>query len=199
MTPNEALMALIKNKYGEAIATACQDTGIPPAFVAALIANETGGKADAKRFEPGVLTHLFEVLVGRKADYNGIGREDLFKYIAPDPTISYDGYSAAITSALQRLNDLATSWGPTQIMGWHILPDGESLSQLTDIPQGLAFTITLLKSFEAFFHLNVATDFASLFHCWNTGVPAGDPNHPTFDPNYVPNGLARMGIYASLI
>lgn len=120
-------------------------------FVAALIANESNGNPNAKRFEPGVYKKL-------KSQY---------------PDWPED-----------KLGDNATSWGLTQIMGYHV--EGEP-SQLCDPDFALNMTETMLRGFQKQFKLD-PTDSESLFRCWNTGNPRGK----TFDPEYVTNGLARM-------
>jgi len=55
-------MQSIKDKFGAVIDDACKDSSVPPEFLAALIANETGGNPNAKRFERGVLASLWEIL-----------------------------------------------------------------------------------------------------------------------------------------
>src|ERR1700675_2495259 len=50
-TKDNELMLSIKNAWGRFIAAACDGTDVPAAFVAALIAGESGGRNDAKGFE----------------------------------------------------------------------------------------------------------------------------------------------------
>ena len=79
MTDQE-LMQSIKTKWGALIDAACKHSSVPPAFLAALVANESGGNPDAKRFEPGVLAQLFAVLLNRKAFYGSIARENIIAF-----------------------------------------------------------------------------------------------------------------------
>ena len=58
-------------------------SSVPASFLGALVANESGGNVLAKRFEPAVLAHLWEVLLGRKAAYGTIGRTDLVAFVQP--------------------------------------------------------------------------------------------------------------------
>jgi hypothetical protein len=188
-------MSTIKKNYGDAIATAVEGTPIPTAFLAALIGLESGGNPNAKRFESAVLVHLFEVLVGRKERFGAIGPTNLFSYIQTQlPTSAWD--SLVFTSAMLALDGLASSWGLTQIMGYHALEPGATSDPrfYAEPAACLAETIRLIKQFGEIFKLNLATDGNSLFTCWNTGSPTGK----TFDPQYVPNGLVLMGIYESL-
>jgi hypothetical protein len=204
----QELMQSIKSTWGKEIAGACDGTDVPAPFVAALIAGESGGFNNAKRFEKNVLAALWEVLLGRKAAYGSIGRADLVSYVSGVPGVPVTAPSSLPADAFQRVDVLATSWGLTQIMGYHCIEAvGEELpganvvhlmdspsKTLTDPETALAMTVRMLKAFAAEFHLSLATDHDKLFHCWNTGSPTGQ----TFDPNYAANGIRRMGIYESI-
>ena len=194
---DQTLMQSIKAGWGTAIVHACVNSGstLPPAFLAALIAGESGGKNDAKRFEPAVLTKLWEVILGRKAAYGSIGRADLVAFIAgvfPAPAAS----TPLPPDAFQRVDSLATSWGLTQIMGYHGLDSGLATSvyglRTPDVNLGVA--VKMLRQFASGYALDTSKDFPELFRCWNTGQPAG----ATFDPNYVPNGINRMAVWDAL-
>lgn len=201
---NIALMKSIRDQYGAAINAACQGCAVPPGLLAALIANESGGNIDAKRFEKNVLASLWEVLLGRKAAYGSIRNADLFLFILPRgyPRDSSDAAAATavVSYSLQQLDGLATSWGLTQMMGYHVMdhaaPAGTTLDKLRDPVANLNLAVVLLAEFAKQFALDLANDPKDLLNCWNSGHPAGDPKHPTFDPNYVANGLARMQLYA---
>jgi hypothetical protein len=198
-SPEETLMQAIKTRWGTAITDACHTSSVPPAFLAALIANESGGNPDAKRFEPHVLLALWEVLLGRKAAFGSIGRSDLLAYMAIDglpnpPTQPGPGWFA---NALQRLDGAASSWGLTQVMGYHVISRTVTLSaeQLRDSAFALLFSLKMLAEFATRFQLDVTREFDLLFACWNCGQP--EPSK-TFDPHYCANGLARMAIYQAL-
>jgi hypothetical protein len=198
-TANLELMWKIHAEYSVAIAEACKTTAIPAAFVAALIANESGGNPDAKRFEKNVLADLWEVLLGRKANFGSIRRTQIldFIYASIGPSTTD---ASGITPAMQRLDGLATSWGLTQIMGYHILEQGLIPVHAVDpesmaaVQMSLHYTIALLERFAKQFRIDERLEFEKLFRCWNTGEPAGK----TFDLGYVPNGLARVKLYDSL-
>jgi len=89
-----------------------------------------------------------------------------------------------------RIRENATSWGLTQIMGYHVVGDPH---QLTVPTNALRMTVSMLSTFRARFYLK-PDDWPGLFRCWNTGHPSGT----TFDPEYVPNGLERMKAYAEI-
>jgi hypothetical protein len=196
MTDTE-LMQSIQTKWGGAIAEACSTSSVPASFLAALIANETGGNSNAKRFEKGVLAALWEVLLGRKEAYGSIQRIVLVGYVANVAVPAVNVPANLPADAFQRVDALATSWGLTQIMGYHILESSapvKTIAALQDPAMHLAMALRLLAQFAAQFQLDVTKDFAQMLRCWN----GGHPTAVTFDPQYVPNGLARMQEWATL-
>jgi hypothetical protein len=196
MTDTE-LMQSIQTKWGAEISRACGTSSVPAAFLAALIANETGGNTDAKRFEHGVLASLWEVLQGRKTAYGSIQRSVLVNYVAGVASTPTNAIANLPADAFQRVDALATSWGLTQIMGYHILEGGapvKTIAALQDPAMHLAMALRMLAQFAAQFQLDVTKDFEGMFRCWN----GGHPTLATFDPQYVPNGLARMQEWSSL-
>src|ERR1700689_1596527 len=86
--PNTILMQKIQANWGLKIALACASSSVPPPFVAALIANESGGDQNAKRYEPAVCGHLAAVVSGKAAAFDppgirrALGRADLQSYLA---------------------------------------------------------------------------------------------------------------------
>jgi hypothetical protein len=190
----QELMQSIKTAWGAAIAEACSTSSIPENFLAALIAGESGGKNDARRFEKNVLLSLWEVLLGRKSAFGSIGRADLVKFTAAFSNGQTHFSDSLPPDAFQRVDGLATSWGLTQIMGYHVLGAGLTLDDLRDPAKHLRFSLTMLTGFAHQFQLDVTREFDDLFRCWNTGRPDGT----TFDPAYVNNGLARMAVWTSL-
>jgi hypothetical protein len=184
---DQALMKLIKDQYGAQIAQVCQGTRIPPAFLAALVANESGGNANAKRFEAGVLTSLWNVLQGRKASYGSIGAGDLRQYVLPAQAV-------VPVNPFTLLDELANSWGLTQIMGYHVFDLHTTIDALQTAGGNLAAAVRLAAQFATQFSLDPDADAGDLFRCWNTGRPDGT----TYDPAYVPNGMTRMALYEAL-
>jgi len=194
---DQELMQSIKTKYGADLAQVCANSSVPASFLAAMIANESGGAPLAKRFEPAVLLDLWQVLLGRKAAYGSIGRGDLVTFVA-DLAIPTSTVPATLpNNAFQSLDDLANSWGLTQIMGYHCLDKSSAFARpedLKDPVSSIRSTIWLLTQFAAQFSLDLATDFEALLRCWNTGRQNG----VTYDPLYVPNALQRKALYEAL-
>jgi hypothetical protein len=195
--PNIALMTGIHAKLGATIAAACKMSSAQPDFLAALIANESGGDSNAKRFERGVLDSLWSVLQGRAANFGSIGMDDINSYIMLNLVLPPTAAEVRnwFTDSLQRLDSLATSWGVTQIMGYEGIALGFDVAALTDPARAMGYTCRMLADFARRFDLDLGKDYADLFTCWNTGRPHAQ----TADPNYVANGLARAQIYKHLL
>jgi hypothetical protein len=195
-----ALMQSIRDKYHNQIAQAAASSSVPGEFLAALVANESGGRPDAKRFERAVLASLWEVLQGRAAHYGSIGRGDLYVYLLPavgdlEPPADLRTFvSGNLTTALQRLDSLATSWGLTQIMGYEGIAFDCEPGAFQDPVGALHYTCRMLALESTGRGVDLSKDFSEMFDIWNTGRP----HAPTADPQYIPNGLARMNIYRDL-
>jgi hypothetical protein len=196
MDANQLLMTSIRKAWGNTIATACSASSVPPAFLAALIAGETGGRNDEKRFEKGVLAAIWEVLLGRKTAYGSISRADLVGYVSGVSGTPIAAPAGLPADVFQRVDALSTSWGLTQIMGYHALEFRITMDVLRDPPQHLVLSTKMLAQFAQRFQLDLAADYPPLFACWNTGGP--DPAK-TFDPKYCANGVERMKIYADIL
>lgn len=174
------LMAGIRQRWGVLITAACHLSSVPEAFLAALVANESGGRAEARRFEAGVFKHLRAVQAGTEGNCGSIEARHL------------NG------SDEEALRGLATSWGLTQIMGYHIL--GRQIAHaylLADPTLNLHVALLMLAEFAESYGLDVTKDFEEMLRCWNSGAPRDNPKTAriegqTFDPKYVANGLARM-------
>jgi hypothetical protein len=190
----QELMQSIKSTWGTVIADACRTSSVPDGFLAALIAGESGGRNDARRFEKNVLLALWEVLLGRKLAFGSLSRADLVKFITALQNGQTRFADSLPADAFQRVDGLATSWGLTQIMGYHVVGAGLTLDDLQDPAKHLHFSCNMLAGFAHQFSLDVTREFSELFRCWNTGKPDGT----TFDPAYVNNGLARMAVWSSL-
>lgn len=195
------LMRRIYRDWHTLLATHCAASSVPEAFLAALISNESAGNSNAQRFEPAVFEHLKSVLLGTRGAYAPVGIKrplastDLVSYC--DPGMGEERGSFA--TSLQCLQDLATSWGLTQIMGWHLLAfqTGSGVKILSTPNGNIDFAMRLLAWNAEHYGLDLAKDFGDLFDCWNTGDPMRG-QVSTFDPKYVPNGMRRMQLYEGI-
>lgn len=191
----EKLLSDIREKYSAYIEPACKATVFPASLLAALTANETGLDDKKNRFESSVFVDLAQVLAGKKANFGSIGSIDIEAFLARDlRPLGLNELRVSVVS----LMTLATSWGPTQIMGYQVLssPLGR-IGELQDVSLHFEWAVRLLTLFEREFRLSGDfndADAEQYFRCWNTGRPDGR----TFDPNYAANGIRRMRIYESL-
>lgn len=195
---NTTLMQSIREKWGSTIATACATSSVPEAFIAALIANESGGNQNAKRYERNVLAALWELLQGRTASFGSIGRNDVLDFISAPTAIASDAaaiqFQARLTNSLLQLDGLATSWGLTQVMGYEAIPFA-TRTFWRDPEGSLRISTRMLAQFSERYQFDLAKDFSEMFDCWNSGRP----HALTADPQYIPNGLLRMEIYTGLM
>jgi len=190
------------------ISEVCAYSSVPAAFLGALVANESGGDPQAMRFEPAVYRHLKAVAEGRRATYAGLSRRDFDAEIAEmlhpkagsfhavfltPPFRAAHGRELA-ASRDEALRELATSWGFTQIMGYHLVGRSGTVRDLLEPRFHFRLALELLALFAERYQLDLAREFAEMFRCWNTGQPYGQ----TFDPHYVAQGLRRLEIYRSI-
>lgn len=184
---------------------ACRFSSVPPEFLGALVANESGGNPRAVRFEPAVYRHLQAVATGKSPRFGGIRAADLDaelrEVLCPKASAFHARYldhafGKAHGPELSRLEDevlreLASSWGFTQIMGFHLLGRPGTVRDLLEPRFHFRLALELLAEFVEHYQLDVTCEFEEMFRCWNTGQPYGE----TFDPRYVDNGLRRLDLY----
>ena len=170
----------IQHTLGGRIAQACKGSLVPEAFLAGLISVEDARlDIHASRFEKGVyekLKALRNPLVLWKKEWNGIKRSDM------------KGLSDAA------LVNLASSFGYTQIMGWHTLHDLRcSVADLRNPELHLMIAVNLLHMVAS--PQLRGQNFPGVLRVWNTGSPTGT----TFDSQYCSNGIAVMRAYNALL
>jgi len=187
---------------------ACKYSSVPPEFLAALTANESGADPKAVRFEPAVYRHLRAVADGRNPTYGGIGPKDLAaevqEMLHPKAGEFHSRYLTQSSRAIHRqalsvledeaLREFASSWGFTQIMGYHMVGRSGTVRDLLDPAFHFGVALQLLSEFAHDFQLDLTREFEELFRCWNTGHPQGRSS----DPAYVENALRRMNLYRAL-
>jgi hypothetical protein len=204
MSSDQELMSRITSDWGAIIAQACHLSSVPPEFLAALTANESGGDPNATRFELSIYQRLRAVHEGRASQFwnitgNALADELLEMALPYDdtPKADPDAMQVPIFGKLpedvddQDLRALATSWGLTQIMGYQMIGRRGTVATLLDPPEHYRIALELLAEFAQHCGLDVTAEFEQMFRCWNTGRPDGK----TYDSAYVPNGLARMKLY----
>jgi hypothetical protein len=205
----QKLVARVFDRCNSAILAACKSSSVPPEFLGALTANESGAKDRAARFEPAVYRHLAAVVSGAAPAYGSIHAEVLLAKLgrvlhpkADDfhahfltPPFGANHLSELAGLPDEGLRELATSWGYTQIMGYHMVERRGAVRDLLQPAFHFRVALELLAEFAAAHQLDLASEFAEMFCCWNTGQPYGK----TYDPMYVGHGLSRMAIYKNLL
>ncbi len=207
--PREArLMVRVRDRWRQELIEACRYSSVPEAFLGALVANESGGNPQAKRFEPAVYRHLRRLAEGQAARYGAVTLISLERELADMLRPKADSYHAAHLSdafaaansspiaalADEALRELATSWGLTQIMGYHMVGRPGTARDLLEPRLHFRVALELLAQFAQRFQLDLRREFSEMFRCWNTGQPYG----ATTDPAYVEKGLRRMEIYVEI-
>jgi hypothetical protein len=191
------------------IAESCRYSSVPPEFLGGLVANESGGNPQAVRFEPAVYRHLKAVAEGRRPTYAGLSRRDLDEEVAEMLHPKAGAFHAVFLTGAFRttharelaashdeaVRELASSWGLTQIMGYHLVGRSGTVRDLLEPGFHFRLALELLAQFAERYQLDLRREFAEMFRCWNTGQPYGE----TFDPHYVEKGLRRVRIYRGLI
>jgi hypothetical protein len=202
------LVRRVFSRCDEFIQEACRKWSVPGEFLGALTANESAGNAAAVRFEPSVYRHLKEVAAGQRPRYVGIGAQALGQGLAevlhPKTGEFHERFLNSLFTtgqadelarlADEALRELASSWGFTQIMGFHVIGRQGTVRDLIEPRFHYHLALQLLAEFAASYRLDLSRAFEQMFRCWNTGRPDGK----TADPAYVEKGLRRMEIYRAL-
>lgn len=159
--------------YGEDVVREAKLRQLPPAYFLALIELESGGRKPAGcRFESHVFKRLQSVQKGSRNRMEKVTTEDLRE------------------ANEEALRNLATSWGPFQVMGYKCVGLGVQIRDLRGkdaIPLGMRWID------ETYGDYLRSGRFKDAFHIHNTGKPYPASGPPTtFHPSYVERGLALM-------
>jgi hypothetical protein len=167
-----------KSNYSDDVLKWAEAYDLPYPYLMALIQLESGGRKPAgKRFEP----HVFEQL----------------KAVRDGSRLAYENVTAVhlADASDEALSNLATSWGPFQLMGYKcILLE----VQIRDIRGNEAIrfgTDWINQTYGS--HLKRAA-YQDAFHLHNTGKPfPKSGKSQTYHPDYVARGLHLMNRYSS--
>ena len=167
--------------YQEDVALWAEDYDLPAEYLMSLIILECGGqKPCGKRFEPKRYRQLKNLRDGKRRKFEYLRRHDL------------EGLSDA------EIRELATSWGPFQIMGYHSIGLSKSGETVTvdDLTGPRAVEIGVRWVDENYGTILRHQRYKDAFHMHNTGrvyPKVGKPK--THDPDYVPNGLSHIAYF----
>ena len=162
-----------KKNYGSEIDKYATLLGLPAAYFKALVIMECSGEKPAPhRFEPHVYSKLKALKAGKIKTYKNIKTEDIR------------------TADDEALRNLASSWGPFQIMGYHSISLKIPLGEL----RGEFAVFWGMKWIEINYGKFLRSgEFEHAFHIHNTGEQyPSNGEAKTTNPNYVNNGLTLM-------
>lgn len=168
-----SLMSRIRDRWGARLVWACAGTAIPAALLAAFVASESGGNPNATNLEESILAMFQNIIEGRAVRWKPLMQVQL-KRLTEEQRVQY-----------------ATSYGLTQITGYHVYP--RDPRELLDPDTSLRETVVLLEAWLRHYALDPKQQAAELFHCWNGGGP-----HNRTVPGYVEHGLEHMKTYELL-
>jgi len=171
------LMRFIADRWGKAIWTACRSSSVPPEFMAALIANESSADAEKKQFREEVYERLICVRGGKNFHSLSVTPQQL-RAMNEDQMV-----------------ELATAWGLTQVMGYHVLGNGSLPRHLLVPEYNLISALQRLAVFSEQCGIDLRAEFEDLFRCWAAGRPDGTPA----DRAYVETGMRRLGLYREIV
>ena len=159
--------------YASDVLNAARRYDLDYSYLMALLMLECSGKKPAgARFEPHVYKRLQQVRDGKRRSYENVT----------------PGHLADASD--DALRNLATSWGPFQLMGYKCILLDVNIRDIRG-PNGVEHGADWIN--QTYGNNLRAGRYQDCFHLHNTGTPypkAGLPR--THDPQYVPRGLAMM-------
>lgn len=173
--PEDKIMYKIYHQWHPKIMDAVSGTDISAAYMAALISLESSppGNARSERFEQ----HIYERL------YNLKHQAQKFGSIKQSDLARYDDAG---------MRQLATSYGLTQIMGYHCIRMGCTIDELRGEDHLLWAIGYMMNHYQK---AAAQKDWQAAFRIHNTGRPDGRPHRA----DYVERGLLRMEYYQAWI
>lgn len=173
--PSNAL-ELAHYNYSEEVAVAAEEFDLPYAYLMALIVLECSGQKPAgSRYEPGIYRRMEQVRSGERRKYEAVKHKHLEN--ASD----------------EALKNLATSWGPFQLMGYKCV--GLDVN-VNDIRGDRAVYYGAKWIDEEYGKLLRKEKYKDAFHFHNTGRKhplVGGPR--THDPKYIDRGLNYIAYF----
>lgn len=174
LTLNERIsIKRIKKNYEADIDRYAKELELPAHYFKALALLECSGKLPShSRLEKHVFQQLKDVRDSIKTDYFGITKTQI-EYADDDA-----------------LKNLASSWGPFQVMGYQVIPMGLNVSDLRGDKATYWGMVWIKKRYGRYLKKKRYKD---AFHIHNTGRPYPIIGKPlTYNSHYIPNGLKYM-------
>lgn len=162
----------VERNYGNEVDQFSRDFKLPATYLKALIILESAGKKNVKpRFEKHVYKKLKMVKQGEIKEYEGLN----YRHLKNTSNLS--------------IKNLASSWGPFQIMGYKCIHLGVNVADLrgdSSIYWGIYW---INKEYGSYLRQG---KFDAAFRIHNTGKPNGK----TYHSKYVQKGLTHMKYYS---
>ncbi len=160
--------------YKEEMLELSKKYDVPYEYLMALLVLECSGERPAgHRYEPGIMKKLEKVKAGTYRKFENIFPHDL---------------QGCDDSCLE---NLATSWGPFQLMGYKAIPLGVNVSELRDEEEAAEIGVKWIE--QEYGHFLKKKKYKDAFHYHNTGdrFPLNGKSK-THHPYYVSDGLRYM-------
>ncbi len=167
-----------ESNYKDDIADLAVENDLPYEYLMSLLVLEcSGNKPAGQRFEKHIFNQLKKVRDGKQRKLENIKQEHL-------KDLDDEG-----------LKNLATSWGPFQLMGYKAIPMGANNFEIREEEDAAALGVRWIKA--EYGHFLKAKKWKDAFHYHNTGhrFPLSGRSH-THHPYYVSDGLKYMKYFA---
>ena len=162
--------------YRDRVDLECRKDQLPPSYFLALATLESSGKKyPKKRFEKKVFNHLKGVRDKKYKSFGSIKRKQL------------KGLSDGA------IENLATSWGPFQLMGYQAFELGVYVNDIRG-KESVKYGIKWCNNRYGKYLKKEA--YIDCFHIHNTGKPYPKKGKPfTYDPQYINKGMKYMAYF----
>ena len=169
--------AAAEHFYSQEVQRAAQKYDLDYGYLMALLMLECSGKKPAgARFEPHVFNRLKQVRDGKRTNYENVTAAHL------------------ADASDDALRNLATSWGPFQLMGYKCILLDVNIRDIRG-PNGVEHGADWIN--QTYGSAMRQGRFRDCFHMHNTGQPYPRTGLPrTHDPQYVPRGMSMMNQFA---
>jgi hypothetical protein len=166
----------LAQNYETEIESICKEMQLPAEYFKALVILESSAKKPAQtRYEAHVYERLKDVRNGKSERYGRFTSKQL-----------------QILSE-QTLTKMATSYGPLQIMGYHCIPLGITIDELSGENAIRYAIIWADKNYGEYLKRG---DYVNCFHIHNTGQPMPSNGIPkTHKPDYIKRGLEYIKLF----
>ena len=169
--------AAAEHHYSQEVQRAAEKYDLDYGYLMALLMLECSGKKPAgARFEPNVFRRLKQVRDGKRTNYENVTAAHL------------------ADASDDALRNLATSWGPFQLMGYKCILLDVNIRDIRG-PNGVEHGADWIN--QTYGSAMRQGRFRDCFHMHNTGQPYPRTGLPrTHDPQYVPRGMSMMTQFA---